>query len=205
MFVFVIAVVMSAISISMAQQSKATLKTFSIYKMSPSCVCIATHRHTVSADAKDLNVNGDIYQVFTSHDRQRRELFRVRVGDSRSKWWNYGIVDEADFNADGRSDYTWYGGDDTSSQMYVFLSTDSGYRRVDVLKTIAAAWTMQFHNAAPDFGSADSEYSLQIMRLGRTPDGMTLDAKIMHTDKHGGSKTAAVLRIAEANFQFVIG
>lgn len=83
-------------------------------------------------------------------------MFRVRVGTYVSwepeKWWNYGIADERDFNGDGVPDYSWYGGDDTGFEMYLFLSRDGRFERVNILKTVATAWQQRHRKSPPDFG-----------------------------------------------------
>jgi hypothetical protein len=123
-----------------------------------------------------------VYQVFWSRTTPRRELFRIEVGDYSSgelvQLWNYGIVNEGDFNGDGVPDYSWYGGDDTGEELYLFLSSDSGYKRVDLLKTVEAAWQRRFNNPPPDLGDRDGKYALDDMVLEHSATGLVLDATV---------------------------
>lgn len=103
-------------------------------------------------------------------------MFRVRVGTYVSsepeKWWNYGIADERDFNGDGVPDYSWYGGDDTGFEMYLFLSRDGRFERVNILKTVATAWQQRHRKSPPDFGDSGGEYCVDETTLvikNRTP------------------------------------
>ena len=110
----------------------------------------------------------------------RRELYRIAVGSYQNgegdQLWNYGIANEGDFNGDGVPDYSWYGGDDTGDEMYLFLSSDNGYKRVDLLKTVEAAWQRRFNKPPPDLGDIEDKYTLDDIVLIHSTTGLVLDA-----------------------------
>jgi hypothetical protein len=145
-----------------------------------------------------------IFQVFWSPTTPTQELFRVRVGtlvgQDPVKWWNYGLCDEADFNGDGKPDYVWYGGDDTSFELYLFLSSSNRYQRIDVLRTVQAAWQRQFHKKAPDL-AATGEYALGNTILERSKAGLALLATVEHHGPAGATEGAIRFRIRQADFK----
>jgi len=159
------------------QQATPPAASFDLFPIDQACKCVAVASRTATIESSEITRGGKVFQVFK--DRQtKRELFRVEIGDTRSKWWHYGITTEGDFNRDGIQDYAWYGGDDTSDELYVFLSSESGYRRLDIYKTMRRAWALAFHAPAPDFASSEGEYSLTAIRLDRDSTGLTLDADV---------------------------
>lgn len=99
-------------------------------------------------------------------------MFQVSIGlivdTDRVKFWNYGVVDEKDFNGDGLPDYSWYCGDDSEQAMYLFLSHNKAYMRVDILMTLKAAWTRRFHSKAPDFENVGDRYEIRTVSLERS-------------------------------------
>jgi len=137
-------------------------KRFILYPMDRGCVCIKTRKTTGTVRATEIRAgrlaHQVAYQVFWSRTLPKRELFRVAIGGyyngQGDQWWNYGIVDEGDFNGDGLPDYSWYGGDDTGGVSYLFLSSSSGYKRVDIEKTVEAAWKKRFNKPAPDLSDS---------------------------------------------------
>jgi hypothetical protein len=196
---FVVALAANALA-----QDSTHHRRFLLYQMDRSCVCIAAKKRTRTATASEIRSGKAMYEVFRSRTVPPRELFRVRVGTVVSgdvvKWWNYGIADEADFNGDGRPDYSWYGGDDTSFAMYLFLSSGDQYRQVDVLKTIQAAWRQRFHTAAPDLADLGGDYNLRDTVLDQTEAGLVLLVTVDRASD--GSKTKSYrFRIPEADFK----
>lgn len=159
---------------------------FKLYRIG-SCVCIETKKQTKTVIATERQTSTSAYQVFWSRSNPKREIFRVKIGEvvdsALVRYWNYGIADEADFNGDGVPDYSWYGGDDTGQNMYLFLSSGSRYKAVNVLKTVQAAWVKRFHKAAPDLGEADGDYDLRNIRLERSALGLSLSATITSFDE----------------------
>ena len=149
-------------------------------------MCVKTKKETKTAIATEMRVGKAthkvVYQVFWSRTTPSRELFRIEIGDYSSgelvQLWNYGIVNEGHFNGDGLPDYSWYGGDDTGQEMYLFLSSDSGYKRVDLLKTVKAAWQRRFNKPPPDLGDIGGKYALDDMVLERSTTGLVLDATV---------------------------
>jgi hypothetical protein len=135
-------------------------------------------------------------------------LFRVEIGDYSSgaliKTWHYGIAAEGDFNGDGLPDYSWYGGDDTGEERYLFLSSDSGYKRVDLLKTVEAAWQSRFNKPPPDLGDLVGKYELDDLELENSSVGLVLDATVRPNPISVTSKTTKRIyrfRIAQADFK----
>jgi hypothetical protein len=197
---FVLAVVANA----MAQDS-ARHRRFLLYKMDKTCFCIAAKKQTKTAKATEIRSGKAVYEVFRSRTAPQRELFRVRVGTVvdgyADTWWNYGIADEADFNGDGRPDYSWYGGDDSSFAMYLFLSSGDQYKQVDVLKTVQAAWRRRFHTAAPDLEDAGGDYAVGDTVLDQTEAGLILLVTVNRVSVDDSKKESHRFRIAAADFK----
>lgn len=105
-----------------------------------------------------------------------RELFRVCVGDQESILWRFGITAEGDFNGDGRIDYAWYGGDDTASMHFLFLSCDGGYCAFDLTSSLAAAYERKFRGRALDLAAND--YSTTRLTIQRSQEGLIVSAYI---------------------------
>jgi len=139
-----------------------SLPRFNVFPNDATCHCIRTHRETNSVLATETLFGHSILQVF--HDKDTgRELFRVPVGwterGQQDKWWNYGIAAEMDLNGDGRPDFSWYGGDGTSYEMAVFLSSRTGYRRVDLIDLLQQALSRQTHTYVENLGGSRPEPS----------------------------------------------
>lgn len=167
--------------------------------MDKTCACIRTRFDTPTIQGSKITNKKIVCQVFRDK-RTKAELFRIEVGDTETTWWNYGIATEGDFNGDGIQDYAWYGGDDTGDEMYVFLSSDSGYHRLDVHKAMEREWARSFHSAAPDFGEVGGPYSLQDVRFLRDATGLSLLADaipFLHPEAR-----ARHLRVVSSNFVF---
>lgn len=103
-----------------------------------------------SQEVKD----GDkLVQVFTNPANDR-ELFRLGIGDKVDgewlKWWKFGIQNCGDFNRDGILDYTWHGGDDTTQEHYLLLSTSAGYRKISIEETFERHWARTRPDKQPD-------------------------------------------------------
>jgi hypothetical protein len=97
-----------------------------------------------------------------------RELFQVRIGDTESQLWRFGITAEGDFNGDGRLDYAWYGGDDTASEHFLFLSCQRGYCGYDISRSFAVAYAREQKTKVPDLAANDYGFSqLTLSRNGR--------------------------------------
>lgn len=97
-----------------------------------------------------------------------REIFRLKIGDRRARYRDYGIEDQADFNADGKPDFTLYTADDSSQRFFLELSTPHGYRRVDLGATINRFWKRGHHAALNVETALDSLESIRLLRTGHT-------------------------------------
>jgi len=177
---------------------------FQLYRSDETCYCVNTKPETLTIRASE-KISGKIaVQIFSPRNRPEQELFRVRIGEyfgsDMVKWWNYGIADEGDFNGDGKVDYAWYGGDDTSFVMYLFMSSDHGYAKVDVLKTLEAAWKRRFHVIAPDLTDWD-KYAISDVALRRNPSGITLIARIKRMNPGGETEDSLTFKIEQADFK----
>lgn len=106
-------------------------------------------KETSTLTSREVAIGGDFWEVY-SRKRSKRELFKVHLGDLEVRWWSTGIVAESDFNHDGRTDYVWSGGDDTSNEIYVILSGPSGYGSIDVYRSLARDWVRRFGGPTPD-------------------------------------------------------
>jgi hypothetical protein len=162
------------------------VKKFILFQIDPSCICTKVKKETKTTIATEINAGKAthkvVYQVFWSRTTPRHELFRIEIGDYSSgklvKTWHYGIAAEGDFNGDGLPDYSWYGGDDTGEELYLFLSSDSGYKRVDLLKTVEAAWQRRFNKPPPDLGELEDKYELDDLILENSTAGLILNATV---------------------------
>lgn len=107
---------------------------------------------------REVRERSTVYQVFAMRGTSR-ELFRIPVGSKVDgqwlKWWRYGMQNCGDFNRDSSLDYTWYGGDDTSHQHFLLLSSPIGYRRISIEQTLQRHWARTRREKPPDFGSND--------------------------------------------------
>lgn len=105
-----------------------------------------------------------------------QELFRVHIGVRESILWRFGITAEGDFNADGRIDYAWYGGDDTASVHFLFLSCDGGYCAFNLTASLAVAYARKFRVKAPDLEAND--YSTMRLTIHRVQGRLSISAYV---------------------------
>jgi hypothetical protein len=204
------AILCTAVCPMQAQQRPVVAAGAQLFRLNPTCVCIKTRSNTATLQSVKIVEgkpgNRTTYQSFRLRSEPDVEVFRVEVeweteGETNG-WWNYGIANEGDFNADGQPDYTWYGGDDTGSTMLLFLSTPYGYVRVDVLKSIGTGWEKRFHQPAPDFSEAESsEWSVEEVHIKRQDEGVELIA-VLRDKPDGAAKPQPEIRleIPEAEF-----
>lgn len=146
----------------------------------PTCVCIRTKDRTETASSGETTEGQAVYQIFM--DKGGREVFRVKVGsvvnNKPEKWWNYGVVDEGDFNNDGVPDYSWYGGDDVGHAMYLFLSGKTGYSKVDILSTAQGAWARRFNAGSPNLHHLSGNYGIGDIFVERSAGDMALTVNV---------------------------
>lgn len=115
-----------------------------------------------------------------------QELFRVHIGVPHLTWWRHGVTGEADINLDGKTDYGWYGGDDTSEVMYAFISSRRGYRKVDVILTFQRAWTRQRPDEKPlTDAHLTSGDQLRDIELTRDSHGICLQGVVDRSMQRG--------------------
>ena len=161
-------------------------------------------RQTVVFDSKEEREGETLNQVFWQRDNPNRELFRVRIGSSIGrelvKLWNCGIVANSDFNGDGKQDYVWYGGDDTSQSIVLFLSAGEEFKRTDIIKTASAAWERRFQKSAPDFGSLDGYYGIRSVVVDWSGKELTLDIVIGQRFE-GEKKRGLLFRVSQSDFR----
>lgn len=188
-------------------QSSATMR-FVLFRGDNSANALAAKTKASSVEATEERAGNTLFQVFRSREGSRKELFRVAIGwyrdnpkDLFNKTWNYGISSERDFNGDGKPDYCWYGADDTDEEKYLFLSSDSGYKRVDIVKTTQAEWRKRFKTKSPDFGEVFGQYPLSSIVLERTQTGLILLVTVAYDPQDYRGKSANFqFRIAQADF-----
>lgn len=154
-----------ALSIAYPQTSPSSINLFPVDK---SCVCVRTRHWTATVDSRERIVRGNIFQVFLSRP-SKQELFRIPFGRIQKgkhvTYWNYGIAREGDWNADGLTDYSWYGGDDNSEELILALSSPQGYLLVDTNHSAATLWPAWFQEPRPDLYSLNSPWRLEKIRL----------------------------------------
>lgn len=172
---------------------------FDLFPIDASCVCVDTKTDTATVTSREATIRGRVFQIFRDK-ATKRGIFRLDVGSPDVKWWNYGVAAEGDFNGDGVQDYAWYGGDDTSDLKYVFLSSEAGYQRLDVYKTIGKEWARKFPTSHRLQFSSDSGDSLTKESLVRSSGALTLEGVV--TIFKGGSQQDHLLRISESAFVF---
>ena len=103
------------------------------------------------------------------------EIFRLKIGDRHSRFRDYGIEDQADFNADGKPDFTLYTADKSSQHIYLELSSPRGYRRVNIGASIDQSWKLHRQSSIHVETAADPLTNIRLLRTGRT---VTLSATI---------------------------
>ena len=76
--------------------------------------------------------------------------------------------------------YSWYGGDDTSFALYVFLSCRSAHCGFDLLRTLAEEWARRSGEKVPDFATTHGRFDVGHLELqsGSESDALTLNADI---------------------------
>jgi len=185
---------------------------FTLYQIDKSCVCIRAKKETKTVIATEVRIGKSahqvVYEVFWSRTTPKRELFRIEVGREFNgklvQLWNYGVANEGDFNGDGTPDYSWYGGDDTGQEMYLFLSSGNGYRRVDLLKTVEAAWHRRFNRTPPDLGDVGGNYEVDDLVLEHSAAGLVFNAtvrRIPNDTATMNSKRGYRFSIGQADFK----
>ena len=169
---------------------------------------LAKAKHS-SAIPSEERVGNTLFQIFRSRTGNQGELFRVAIGwyrdndpkDNFNETWSYGVADEGDFNGDGKPDYTWYGADDTSEEEYLFLSSEDGYRRVDIVKSAQQAWKKRFKAGAPNFGEVGGNYQLSSIALTRGSKSLVLNVITKYDPQDYRKKSATYsLRIEQSEF-----
>ena len=152
---------------------------YSLYPIDRACSCVRTRDKRPNVEPRELTIGRQIFERYSDR-RTRKELFRVAIGEDDSKWWTYVIATEGDFNGDGIQDYSWYGGDDTSFAMYVFLSCRSGHCGFDMLRTLANEWARRSGEEVPDLAIAFGKFDVGHVELQRDSgsDALTLSAEI---------------------------
>ena len=175
--------------------------------------------HTRTVTSTEVRVGKTIYQVFWSRTGQKRELFRMNIGQVNKgdveKLLNHDIHEEIDLNGDGLTDYSWYGDYDSGDEYYLLLSSPQGYRKVDLVKTLKVAWRRLYHHAPPDFydlepwgtgAYADCIYGIRNMLVQRSQTGLLLTINVSRecysVEKNKGSNTILHIPVEEAQFEY---
>ena len=126
-------------------------------------------------DTRQVEYAGRLWEVYAD-PATKRELFRIDIGTPKVYLWSTGIWASYDFNRDGRVDYVWRGGDDTSEQLLVVLSSNSGYRLVDVFGTLEREWPRRYPKLpAVDFAAETASLS-EVSLDSEKPDNLLLRA-----------------------------
>jgi hypothetical protein len=187
-----------------AQQ--AGTSTIELFPMDQTCACIKPLTSIPGLRAVERVEGRMIFQVFQDR-RTGRELFRIGIGSKERtgdlRYWLYGIATRGDFNRGGLEDYSWHGGDDTSKSLYLLLSSEDGYRRIDVLDTFERVWQRMYRSAKPDFAVGSGPLSLGAITLERGMDGLILAGKVTASPVSripSHPKLPVRLRVPEAEF-----
>lgn len=161
----------------------------------PACACVRTHAKTKSAISREIAIGDRVFQVVIDR-KTKKEIFRFQIGFKRGRYWNYGIAVEKDFNGDGLPDYSWYAGDDTSDEMFILLSQERGYRKLDVYKTIKKEWVRRFPRDSLTITS-DSD-ALVRLNLVKIAGNLVLEATVQKFE----SQLSHTLSIPQSNFVY---
>ena len=161
-------------------QSKAV--SFDIFSSKTLSKSDLVHEETPTARPRVIKRGKQFFQVFTDK-RTGRELFRIFVGTDEATYWVYGLIQENDYNGDGIPDFCWHGGDDTTNENLILLSSPSGYVRVDINQSLQREWTRRFpSNPLKDLNEADTTADVTEVRLVRQSGKLFLTALISYTD-----------------------
>ncbi len=176
-----------------------------IFPVEAKCACIRTRKETSTVFPKELVSAGRVWQVFSNSRGQELFRFDIRFFDAKEgevKFWNYGIVIERDLNADGRSDYSWYGGDDTSDRMILALSSAQGFKLVDVQKSASQAYALRFKTGPPNLVDLGQEFRFDAVFIepSRNP---VLEAVVHHYDYKSNKESTVTLTIPQRAFQYI--
>jgi len=151
-------------------------KVFDLFPHNKTCSCIKPLQKVPGLVWNERRGGSRAFEVFQD-SQTRQELFRFRVGRRiEGKWvklWRYGIAAHGDFNGDGVRDFSWHGGDDTSDEMYIVLSSAVGFRTVNVNATMEEAWTRRFGRKAPD-STLQEDVWIKAAQLERAGEEMSL-------------------------------
>ncbi|HMF90143.1 MAG TPA: hypothetical protein VKL40_05835 [Candidatus Angelobacter sp.] len=140
-----------------------------------------TQDETRTARPKLVKRGKQFFQVFTNK-KTGRELFRVPVGNEEAKYWVYGVMQEADFNGDGIPDFCWHGGDDTSQENLLVLSSPSGYRKVDIYESLQREWKRRFPSDPLEELSEAITADISEMKVVRRSGTVFLEALVSYQD-----------------------
>jgi len=153
-------------------------------------------------ESREVTRHGRVFQVFLKRGTSQ-ELFRVDLGQAGGpetpRLWNHGLAVERDLDGDGQTDFSWYGGDDTSEVMYLFLSSPNGYRRVDVIKTVQSAWKVRHHTAPPDLAAIGGDYSFDFS-LAKEHNDLAMLATVHRLSEAREPASTDHFRIPQARF-----
>ena len=173
-----------------------------IFPGDASCVCIKTRSETTTVNAREVRSGDEIWQAFFDK-KSGEEIFRIEIGrrlDGEDlKFWNYGVVVQRDFNADGIDDFSWYGGDDTSRAAYVVLSTSSAFRKIDVYATLSAAYARRLKTDPPDLNGISVDFEVRDEKIETNHGSLLLIATVIDARDTTRVRTT-VLRIASDEF-----
>lgn len=137
---------------------------FKPFPIDMKCVCLKPLDRVPGLRWSERGEGQVLYQIYADA-ATGRELFRFGVGDRYgSRWvkfWLYGIVHRADYNGDGRIDYAWSGGDDTSHDEYLLLSESEGYRKLDVVDSLVNEWARRYPRNRQDFHRVSLDYNVK--------------------------------------------
>jgi hypothetical protein len=99
------------------------------------------------------------------------------------------------------TDYSWYGGDDSSDRKFLFLSRGKTYRNVDLYKTVQAAWSKQLRTKAPELDTfaVGCDQSLGDIAMERSGSSLTLVVNV--EDPCGLQKEKLTFRISQSAFK----
>lgn len=134
---------------------------------SPRTFNTQSYKHTQSVgnvDSRELRTKSTVSRLFFDK-KTKQELFRIQYGEKLEgewvRYWTFGLTANGDFNNDGKEDYYWDAGDDTSTQEVLILSTPTGYQQINIYGSLKAAWSRRSHAPAPDLALVSNFYNFK--------------------------------------------
>jgi len=149
---------------------------------------VVTRAETKTVIGQEVIAKGKVFQFFV-HRKTKKKLFGIQIGRISNKkrvtFWNYGISREGDFNEDGKTDYSYFAGDDTSEISLLFLSHPSGHREINIQESVAREWKRLFPRAPKSDFQDFSSTTVTNVGLVKKGAAKVMNAKVVAQAQSG--------------------